>query len=69
MRDTYTSICQQGNSVPSGQKRDIAVPSLGSNTANMTKVSDDGSKTCYPYNKRISLIHMIGSFLSMTQSK
>ena len=44
MRDTYTSICQQGNSVPSGQKRDIAVPSLGSNTANMTEVSDDGSK-------------------------
>ena len=44
MRDTYTSICQQGNSVPSRQKRDIAVPSLGSNTANITKVSDDGSK-------------------------
>ena len=44
MRDTYTSICQPGNSAPSRQKRDIAVPSLGSNTANMTEVSDDGSK-------------------------
>jgi hypothetical protein len=33
MRCTYTSICQPGNSVPSRQQRDIAVPRLGSNIA------------------------------------
>ena len=52
MRDTYTSICQTGNSVLSRQQRDLAVPRLGSSIAKQAEVSDDGSKTCYPYNKR-----------------
>ena len=69
MRDTYTSICQRSKSVPSRQQRDIVVPSLGIHTANQAEVSDDGSKTCYPYNKRIRVIYFIGLSLTMTQSK
>jgi hypothetical protein len=51
MRDTYTSICLPGISVPSRQQRYIAVQSLGSNTPKEAEVSDDGSKICYPYKK------------------
>jgi hypothetical protein len=45
MSNTYNSICQPGNCVPSRQQRDITLPSLGSNTANQAEVSGDGSKT------------------------
>jgi len=38
MRDTYTSICQGGNSVPSRQQRDLAVLRLGSNIAKQATV-------------------------------
>jgi len=70
MSDTYTSISQPGNCVPSRQQRDITVPSLGSNTANQAEVSGDGSKTLLSLQqKKTRLIHLIGLSLPMTQSK
>lgn len=69
MRDIYTYISQRGKSLPSRQQRDIAMPSLTSNTANQAEMSDDGRKPVILVKKGIRLIHLIRLLLSMTQSK